>query len=359
MKLTIGTARLQALLSKAIKGAGCNDVIPKTGLISIKLHEGELTLTTTDDTNWLTLIENGVSGDEFYVAVKVDLLTKLVSKMTCENVTLEVTDSSLEVSGNGKYQIALDIEDDGSLVKLTNPADNFKTGHKIGTVNNGTVRTILTSVKPALATDADESPWNINYYVGNNVTATDSYTVADYKGGFLSEPKLISPIVMDLLGLFSDSVIDVWADGDKMMFISDSGTLYSIIPDGIEHYSIEDINALVSQKFGFSCTVVKSALLNLLDRIALFVGIYDNGMITLVFGKDGLTVESRYATETIPYVKNDDSDEFVCKTDVATLVTQVKAQTGSEITIEYGEENAIKIIDGDITSVIALLTEED
>ena len=39
-------------------------------------------------------------------------------------------------------------------------------------------------------------------------------------------------------------------------------------------------------------------------------------------------------------------------------ITQVKAQTSSEITIEYGEDNAIKIIDGDITSVVALLEDE-
>ena len=89
----------------------------------------------------------------------------------------------------------------------------------------------------------------------------------------------------------------------------------------------------------------------------MFVGAYDNGKITLSFGKDGLEVTSRYANEVIKYSNGDNAGEFVCNTDVNTLTTQVKAQTGSEITIEYGKDNAIKLIDGDITSVVALLEE--
>ena len=356
MKLTIGTTRLQALLNKAVKGAGSNKLIPMTSLIAIKLKDGVLTLTTTDATNYLTLIESEVSGDEFYVAVQVDLLAKLVSKMTCQEVTLEVKDSSLEVTGNGKYQIELDLEDDGSLVKLPNAVDNFKKDTKIGTTNIHSIMQVLSSIKPALAPTMDY-PWYACYYVGERITATDTNTVADSKNGFLTEPRLISSFVMDLLGLFTGD-IDVYADGDKILFEAENGTVYGTIPSGIEQYDITAIQGLVSQEFNSSCTVVKSSLLSLLDRIALFVGMYDNGKITLSFGKDGLEVTSKYANEVIPYTKSDNADEFVCQTDVTTLVTQVKAQTGSEITIEYGEDNAIKIIDGDITSVIALLEEE-
>ena len=358
MKLTIGTARLQALLNKAVKGASCNKLITKTGLIAIKLQGGVLTLTTTDDTNYLSMVERDVAGDDFYVAVQVDLLSKLVSKMTCENVTLEVTDSSLEVIGNGKYNIELDLEDDGSLVKLPNPIEKFEKTEKFGTASPQTIMSVLTSVKHALATSSDdEFPWLTCYYVGDSVTATDTYTIADYKNGFLKEPKLIGAVTMDLLGLLNGE-ISVYVNGDKVLFEADNGLVYSVIPSGVEHYSVEDVKALVSQGFTYSCKVVKSALLNLLDRIALFAGEYDNGKITLSFSKDGLEVGSKYATETVVYTDSSNAGEFKCFTDVNTFVTQVKAQSGSEITIEYGEDNAIKIIDGDVTSVIALLEED-
>lgn len=355
MKLTVGTQRLQALLNKAVKGASCNKLIPMTSLIAIKLKDGVLTLTTTDATNYFTLTEKDVIGDEFYVAVQVELLAKLVSKMTCEEVTLTVNGSSLEVSGNGKYQIELDVEDDGSLVKLPDPTESFNKGNRIGSVDSSVILTALASIKPALATTMDY-PWFTCYYVGSDITATDTYTVADSKNGFLDEPKLIGSTVMDLLGLFNGEIV-VYADGDKMLFESENGVLYAIIPSGIENYSIDAIQGLVSQGFEYSCKVSKSALLSLLDRISLFVGAYDNGKITLSFTLNGLDVTSRYASETVHYTDGSNVGEFVCQTDVNTLTTHVKAQTGSEITIEYGEDNAIKLIDGDITSVIALLEE--
>lgn len=356
MKLTIKTTRLQALLNKAVRGAGNNKLIPMTSLIAIKLKDGVLTLTTTDATNYLTLVEKDVSGDDFYVVVQVDLLARLVSKMTCDEITLELSDDSLNVIGNGKYQIELVLEDDGSLVKLSNPIDTFnKDNNEIGKVDSSVILNVLASVKPALATTM-EYPWFTCYYVKDRVVATDTYTVADYKNGFLNDAKLIDPCVMDLLGLFTGE-ITVFADGDKMLFESENGVVYATIPNGIENYSINEIEALVQQKFEHSCTVVKSALLSLLDRISLFVGAYENGKITLSFSDKELEITSKYANEKIAYSSSDNSGEFVCQTDVNTLATQIKAQLGSEITIEYGEDNAIKIVDGDITSVIALLEE--
>ena len=355
MKLTIGTQRLQALLNKAVKGAGSNKLIPMTSLIAISLNDEVLTLTTTDATNYLNLVENNVTGDEFYVVVQVDLLAKLVARMTCDEVTLEVVENALNVIGNGKYQIDIPLEDDGSVVKLPDPTQTFKKENKIGVVDSSDILTTLSSIKPALATTM-EYPWFTCYYVKDRVVATDTYTVADYAKGFLDDAKLISSAVMDLLGLFAGE-ITIYADGDKMLFEAKNGSVYGTVPNGIENYSIDAIEGLVQQEFENSCTIVKSSLLNLLDRISLFVGVYDNGKITLSFGKDGLEVISKYANETIKYTNAENAGEFICNTDVNTLITQVKAQNGSEITIEYGKDNAIKIIDGDITSVVALLEE--
>jgi hypothetical protein len=275
--------------------------------------------------------------------------------MTCDEVTLEVADNALNVIGNGKYQIDIPLEDDGSVVKLPNPVDNFKKDKKIGTINSSDILTALTSIKPALATTM-EYPWFTCYYVKDRVVATDTYTVADYAKGFLDEAKLISSNVMDLLGLFTDD-ISVYVDEDKMLFETDKGLVYAAVPNGIENYSIGDIQGLVQQEFDHSCKIVKSALLNLLDRISLFVGVYDNGKITLSFTKDALEVISKYANEKVSYTSSENAGEFTCSTDVNTLITQVKAQAGDEITIQYGKDNALKIIDGNITSVVALLEE--
>ena len=57
MKLKIKTLKMQEMVSKAIKGASGNKMIPITSLMAIELKENVLTLTTTDASNYVKIIE--------------------------------------------------------------------------------------------------------------------------------------------------------------------------------------------------------------------------------------------------------------------------------------------------------------
>ena len=118
MKVRLNTLVLQALMDKAIKGASQNKMIPLTSLLEIELKEGALTLTTTDATNTLKVFAKGIKGDDFRVVVPADLFHKLVSKVTTEHIILELKENSLEVVGNGTYQLDLLLDEDGTLVKF-------------------------------------------------------------------------------------------------------------------------------------------------------------------------------------------------------------------------------------------------
>ena len=65
MKTKVKTTILQEMVSKAVKGASCNRMIPITGLIEIKVEGGVLSLTTTDATNTLILSKKDIPGDDF------------------------------------------------------------------------------------------------------------------------------------------------------------------------------------------------------------------------------------------------------------------------------------------------------
>ena len=361
MELTVGTSMLQNMLSKAVKGAGYNENKPVTTLVAIELKDGNLTLTTTDDTNYLCLQAKDVSGEDFYIAVKVDVFAKLVSKITSDTITLKVDGGVLTVIGNGSYKMGIPLEEDGTPAVLPNPIAKFYPNSKlVGTVHSSVIANVLKSVKPALSTDNDYPQYH-NYYVCDSVLASDTYTITDYSEGFLEEARLVSPFVMDLLGLFTGE-IRVFSDDNAMLFIADNGMVFGAIPDGIENYSSVELSMLVSQVYNHSCKVSRVALLGLLDRMSLFVDTdsndkHKNGRITLNFGKEYLEITSPYASERIEYMEREKADDFECDAEINTLTTQVKAQTSEEITIEYGEDNAIKIIDGDITTVVGLMTE--
>lgn len=359
MKMTINTSTLQSMVAKAMKGASCNKMIPLTGLMAIELVDNTLTLTTTDATNYLFIREDKVDGDDFYVVVQADMFAKLISKLTCEKVNLELKDNVLTVKGNGKYSIELPLDEEGELIKFPNPLDSAPSTGDAHTVNLSTIKLILATAKSALA-DTLEVPCYTGYYVGNKVVATDTYKICGINIKLFDEPALISPEMMNLLDIFTDEKIYVERQDNVMIFESENCTVYGTLMDSIDDYQIEAIEGLLSQDFYSSCKVTKSALLQLLDRLALFVSPYDKNGVYLTFTREGLQIESKQANsvELIPYTESTKFHDFTCCVDIEMLHSQVKANTGDSITLHYGEENAIKITDGNVVQVVALLEDD-
>ena len=170
MQLKIKTEKLKEMVSRAIKGASNNKLIPLTSLMAIQLEKNVLTITTTDATNYLYIKEDKVEGDDFYVVVPVDVFSKLVARMTCETVTLTLAEKMnvLEVKGNGNYSIELPMDEEGNPVKYPDPISEVKLEGEGTEIHLSTVQAILNSVKPALATTL-EIPCYTGYYVGDKV----------------------------------------------------------------------------------------------------------------------------------------------------------------------------------------------
>lgn len=359
MKMTINTSTLQNLVAKSMKGASCNKMIPLTGLMAIELKDHLLTLATTDATNYLYVREGKIEGDDFYVVVQADMFAKLISKLTCEKVSLELKDNTLMVTGNGKYSIELPLDEEGELIKYPDPLNGCAKFGEPEHIHLSTIKLILNTAKAALA-DTLEVPCYTGYYVGNKVVATDTYKICGINIKLWDEPALISPEMMNLLDIFTDENFAVARNGNGMLFESPGCTVFGTLMDSLEDYQIEAIEGLLEQDFASSCKLSKSALLHLLDRLALFVSPYDKNGVYLTFTRDGLQIESKQANsvETIPYSESDNFCDFTCCVDIEMLHSQVKANTGDAITLHYGEENAIKLTDGNVTQVVALLEDE-
>ena len=208
MKLKIKTDKLKEMVSKAVKGASNNKLIPITSLMAVELKDHTLTLTTTDATNYLYIKEEKVEGDDFYVVVPVEVFSKLIARLTCESVslTLEGKMNVLEVKGNGNYSIELPMDEEGETIKYPNPiADIDLTGEE-KELHATTIQSILNSVKPALATTL-EVPCHTRYYIGDRVVGTDTYKIASLAINITDEPMLVSQELMNLLDVMSSEKI--------------------------------------------------------------------------------------------------------------------------------------------------------
>lgn len=354
--MKIKTTTFQEMMSRAVKGAGNNKLIPLTSLISIKSVNSVLTLITTDATNYLYIKQSGVEGDDIKVVVQAERIAKLVSKMTSEFIELENKGAYLEVVGNGTYQIDIPADENGMEIEYPDPmADTDITDMEAKEVTYNTIQKILNTVKPALAVTM-EDPEYTGYYVGDTVLATNREIITDYDENLLGQDKLISVEMMNLLGVMSHEKFSAYIDNDTIIFDSPDCIVYGKEQEGIEDFAVDTIKGFLDIEMNSMCKVNRSDLLNVLDRLFLFVTSYDNETIKLIFTDNSLIVKSLKDTgyEELKYVESDNVAPFEAYINIEYLITQLKAQDGENATICYGASNAIRMEDGDILQFVAL-----
>ena len=356
MKLKLKTLKLQEMVSKSIKGASNNKMIPITGLMAIVLKKGVLTLITTDATNTLKVMEKDIEGDEFYVVVQADIFSKLVSKITTETITLTLKENSLEVKGNGTYSIELPLDEEGQLIKF--PEYKFDTKVEKSEINLSTVK-VLNANKAALA-QTMEIPCLTGYYFDDKVLTTDTFKVCSTDIKVFPDKVLLPAELMELLALMDEEKITVQVSGNKILFSTNNVIVFGSQLEGIEDYPSEAINAYLETEFKSVCKLPKGAVLNLLDRLALFVATYDKNAVYLTFTKDGVIFSSKRSnsTELIKYQGSENFQPFTCCVDIELLKSQISAQTEEVVELWYGHEKAIKMTSGKITQIVALLEDD-
>lgn len=362
MKVTINTEKLKSMVTKALRGVGNNKLIPITQLINVSVSNNELKLITTDATNYLYVIDM-VEADDFDVTVSADIFGKLISKMTSANVTLEIKDGTLEVKGNGTYTIELPLDENGELIKYPNPvADIDESKYKESQVSLSVIRTIIDAIGPSLATTL-ELPIITNYYVGEKTIATDRYKIACLDNQIIDTPIIVSSVYMNLLDVMTTTDrIKVLTDENTIISMSGDCIVYGKFTDTANDYPYDSILGLLNTDIDNVCSIKKAELLNLLDRMSLFTSDITSRStpITIKFGEDEVTItnKSGKSSESLKYADDKEHEVFECVINIELLTSQVKAYSGDIIEVHYGNDNLLKFIDGSITQIVALYSED-
>jgi DNA polymerase III sliding clamp (beta) subunit (PCNA family) len=357
MKLKLKTVKLQEVISKAVKGASNNKMIPITSLLCLELKDNTLTVTTTDATNYLKIISNKVEGEDFYIVVQSEIFSKLVSKISVEYINLELKDNSLEIIGNGTYQIELPLDEEGKLIRF--PEYKFDTTVESKEINLSTMKMILNTNKAAVA-QTMEVPCLTGYYFGADVITTDSFKVCAIDVDVFKTSILLSPELISILDVFSDEKITVQQNDSKILFTTDNAIAYGSQLDGIADYPYEAIQAYLNTKFTSSCKLIRGVLLNVLERLSLFVSPYDKNGLYLTFTTEGIMISSKKSngTELIKYQGSENFKPFTCSIDIEMLTSQIAALDSDHIELWYDNDKAIKITTDRSTQIIALLEDD-
>ncbi len=367
MKLTISTSKFQEMLSKALKCAGESVDRPLTEMLLIKLEDGVLSLTTTDFTNYLVVRESGIDGDDFEVVVRIKTFAPLISKITSDLITLDLKENYLEVIGNGTYKIEIMLDENGNMLKFSNPNTEMPKDNLVATISRGLVSRILGSLKQSIYNKSNNEPDRpyTKYQVGKTILASNGYAVSLLNRHVFDDYKAISAELMNILGVFTDESIDVYANTrlnnanieiKELAFESEHYSLYGLESSDSAEFPLESLNKWLEKPFPCMCKLPKNALLQLLGRISLFIEEYDSDTITLDFTSDGLEVSSRALTgvESVQYISSENHTDFSCLINNKQLEPQIKALEGDVISLFYGDDSAIKLADDELTTVIAV-----
>lgn len=356
-KMVIPTGKFQDMVARASKGASENKLLPITSMMAVELKDNILTLTTTDTANYLKVIADKVEGDDMYAVVSVDLFSKLIAKMTSESITIILTENSLQVKGNGTYNLPLETDEDGPVQY---PSYNFNKNGEPETIHLTSIKNIQAINKAAVAKSL-ESPCLCGYYTGDRVITTDGDVICFNDMKLFKEPALISQEMMNLLSLNTEEKINCWRDGENFLFETPNVIIYGCAHDGMEVFPVEEISSYLDAEFGSMCKLPKILLQNVIDRLSLFIEPYDKNGAYFTFTKDGVKVHSKKSSsvEVIPYQESKDFSPFVCCVDIPLLREQINANPGETIEIWYGQDAAIKMTSGKVTQVISLLEDEE
>jgi len=129
------------------------------------------------------------------------------------------------------------------------------------------------------------------------------------------------------------------------------------IPDNISEFNIAGVEKFGALELTSYCKVFRADLLDLLDRLSLFVSRFDDGAIQLNFTKTAIEVSSMTDSgiESVSYIESKDIEPIAIKINIDRLRNQLKSYSSNAVDIYFGNEICIKLVDGDTTQIIALI----
>lgn len=353
---TFNTERFKELVSYAIRGAGFNKLLELSSYMGIKVDNGTLYLNTTDGTNYMR-VSDACVADNLDVTVNADLFAKLISRINTDTVDIEVVDNVLVVKSNGTYKLEIVPDENGAALSFP---DKFPAVQElIDVLSASEVVTITSTIKASLSNNAG-SVYS-SYYFGDVVASTDKSMASILSEHAFDEPYLINKEFVDLISIGNKDVSISKAEGmlvaDTQLSEKCSISVCTKIQPNVLEYNIDGITKFANLEVTSFCRIRKAEILDVLDRLSLFVSRFDDGAITLCFTPSYVEVSSMASNcvERIDVLECKDAKDLQIKINIDRLRNQLKSYNSDTVDLYYGNEICIKLVDGDITQIIALI----
>jgi DNA polymerase III sliding clamp (beta) subunit (PCNA family) len=317
--------------------------------------DGSMRINATDGDNHITVFEDGEYDESIDFIVKTDQFVSLINKTTTENVTLTAKENYLEVKGNGTYKVELvqgeiypdhKIETNGALKIDDCVAYNLKHGLNVGK-----------NVKSQTAADGCLFGY---LFRNNHIITADAIKVNASDFDCQGLEVLIPPSLANLVQTLSSEKVNIIHDvnNNSIMFKSKNIVISGTLMEGVEEYP-ESILPMIEETQPSLCVVDTQEFLKALNRIGLFIDIYDMNTLQIAFVGDLITLQTvGGSVESITTKDSPRHEDIVYEVNIKYLQDLVSSVDSPTIDIEYGNPDLIKIVSDKDQMLLSTLDNE-
>lgn len=352
--MRINTNKLRNMLGHITK-VKANPLLEISNYIQLVCDKDGIKINATDGDNHITVFEDGEYDESIDYIVKTDQFVSLINKTTTENVTLTAKENYLEVKGNGTYKVELvqgeiypdhKIETNGALKIDDCVAYNLKHGLNVGK-----------NVKSQTAADGCLFGY---LFRNNHIITADAIKVNASDFDCQGLEVLIPPSLANLVQTLSSEKVNIIHDvnNNSIMFKSKNIVISGTLMEGVEEYP-ESILPMIEETQPSLCVVDTQEFLKALNRIGLFIDIYDMNTLQIAFVGDLITLQTvGGSVESITTKDSPRHEDIVYEVNIKYLQDLVSSVDSPTIDIEYGNPDLIKIVSDKDQMLLSTLDNE-
>ena len=351
--MKVNTQILKDMLSK-VNSCKPNNILEITNYYQLQTTHDGIALSATDGVNYITVKHDTQCEQDMDVIVKGDQFSKLIMKTTKDTVDLKVTENYLQVKGNGTYKVEI-VSDE------IYPAPQFE-GDKVYNVSFDSLSKAIVGGKNAKSNVPTDGVLFSYLIRANYVITADAIKVYSrcIKGKELQDLQiLIPPTLANLLLVLDMEQVQLVVDEEAttLQAIGDNVVITGALAEGADEYP--NVEPLLAAEYPSVVELDVKQVLQALDRLNLFIGLYDKGIIDLVFTGETLTLATvGKSVETVPYIHPIDDIEFTVSVNSAYLKDLFSACEDSNIKLCFGFDGTIQLITADSIMLLATADEE-
>lgn len=366
--MILATDDLKEVCNKILVAVDTSEISKITETLEMIVVDQNLYISVTNREYYVQVRIYLGYDESFHATVNASLFLKLISKITTEDISLEVKDNYLQCKGNGMYKIPLIFDGDKLLelpfIEIVNPTCEMF-------VEGSILKSILKYNSKELSKGIITHPVQKQFYVDEQGAIT--FTTGACVNSFTLEKPvrlLINSKVVKLFKLFPDDEVRFTLGYDaisdkliqtKVRFESSDIILTAILSCDdtlLNSVPVKIIRNRADNIYPYSINISKEAFLQAVNRLLIFdnTGNIAQSIGFFEFEKDTVTIYDKFKvnSEVLSYADTCAAleDSYKAKINLNDLKTTLETCNDQYLTLSFGDGKALVFSKANVKFVI-------